>query len=235
MRLIGFSTGALAQGDFGAAVQMLLDAHVNAIEISALRAHELPQLLAAAPTLPLSTFRHVSVHAPSQFPSIQEGRVIGQLERLIDRGWPIVVHPDVIYSVDAWRALGSFLWVENMDKRKAVGRSATELTAIFDELPDAGLCLDLAHARQLDPSMLEAYRILREHSTRLRQVHLSELGSNSKHGPLSFGAIHDYAQLSASIAPEVPIILESAVPSSAILSEISYARDALPQYLPVTA
>ena len=37
---------------------------------------------------------------------------------------------------------------------------------IFSELPDASLCLDLAHARQIDPTMLETWLILKSFSSK---------------------------------------------------------------------
>ena len=64
MRPMGFSTGALAQGDFHLALRMLADQPTTAVELSALRAHELLPLSQALPTLDLSRFAYVSVHAP---------------------------------------------------------------------------------------------------------------------------------------------------------------------------
>ena len=45
MRPFGFSTGALALGDFDQALKMLDGITVEAIELSALRIRELPRLL----------------------------------------------------------------------------------------------------------------------------------------------------------------------------------------------
>ena len=67
MRPVGFSTGALAYGDFRAALRMLDQKNVQALELSALRQNELVPLLQALPSLDLSGFRYVSIHAPSQF------------------------------------------------------------------------------------------------------------------------------------------------------------------------
>ena len=55
-----------------------------------------------------------------------------------------------------WRQLGDRVLVENMDKRKPVGRTVEELDLIFEQLPAAGMCFDIAHARQVDSSMTEA-------------------------------------------------------------------------------
>ena len=69
---------------------------------------------------------------------------------------------------------GSLLCIENMDKRKPIGRSAGELRSIFDQLPDASLCFDIGHARQVDTTMTESYLILKEFGAKLRQVHMSQ-------------------------------------------------------------
>ena len=53
MRPIGFSTGALALGDFRSALAMLVPHSVKAVELSALRDKELMPLMAALPSLDL--------------------------------------------------------------------------------------------------------------------------------------------------------------------------------------
>ena len=66
MKPIGFSTGALAKGDFatGLEVQRYV-ARIDAVELSALRDYELPNLVDAIPNLDLHGFEYVSFHAPS--------------------------------------------------------------------------------------------------------------------------------------------------------------------------
>ena len=49
----------------------------------------------------------------------------------------------------------------------------SELKIIFDSLPEAGFFFDVAHARQVDPSMIEAAQILNAFASRVRQVHAS--------------------------------------------------------------
>ncbi len=234
MRPIGFSTGALALGDFHVALAMLAGAPVQSVELSALRTEELAPLAEAADSLRVDAFRHVSVHAPSRFRPEEEPEIVALLRTLAER-WPIVVHPDAIHSFSAWREFGPQLWIENMDKRKPIGRSAEELQRVYERLPEAGLCLDLAHARQYDPSMVEVYRILRQHGRRMRQVHLSEVSTSSRHSRLSWGAIRDFADVAHSIPTHVPIILESPVPASEIEAEVARAREALPEVVALSA
>lgn len=83
---------------------------------------------------------------------------MGEFARGCRTGLPIVVHPDAPYELDRWRQLGSCLTIENMDLRKGTGRFADELRSIFAKLPEARLCLDLAHSRQTDPTMTECFR-----------------------------------------------------------------------------
>jgi hypothetical protein len=229
MRPIGFSTGALAGGDVSGALSMLDGFGVDAVELSALRDAELPGLVARASEIEgrVAHFRHVSVHAPSRFPVQSEAEVVAMLRDLVRRGWPVVVHPDVVHSVELWKPLGSMLWIENMDKRKPVGRTALELAEVFRLLPDAGLCFDVAHARQVDPSMVEAFRILRMHGQRVRQIHVSEVSTSSKHTRLTPSGLRDYHRIVHLLAPAVPVILESPVLPYSIIAEMEAARSVL--------
>src|SRR5271169_4744734 len=187
-RIIGFSTGAIAKGDFRRALDSLRKTHVSAVELSALREQELPELASSLKDLDLRGFTYVSVHAPTKFDQLKEKDGIRLLESAASRGLPIVVHPDAIHSIDLWRSFGSLLLIENMDKRKAIGRTAAELKNSFDVLPLAGLCFDVAHARQVDPSMVESAQILRDFKDRVREVHASGVTTRSVHGAISSAA-----------------------------------------------
>jgi sugar phosphate isomerase/epimerase len=66
-----------------------------------------------------------------------------------------------------------------MDDRKPTGRIADEREAFFAELPEAGFCLDVAHAWSIDPTMNVARELLDRFRSRLRQVHLSSLSGGS--------------------------------------------------------
>ena len=76
MLLIGFSTGAVALGDFESALVLLGATSMTAVELSALRLAELPGLMKALPHLDLSKYRYVSIHAPSRFSESDEESVI---------------------------------------------------------------------------------------------------------------------------------------------------------------
>ena len=211
MLIVGFSTGALAFHDFERALRLLDPTRANAVELSALRSIELPTLMSALPSL-LShlnaRYRYVSFHAPTDFED--ERGLVHQLASVADMGLNIVAHPDTMIETSPWRELGSRLCIENLDSRKPTGRTAEELARFFDDLPQARLCFDIAHARQVDPTMTEAAYILSMFGDRLVQSHFSELNSRGKHFAMSFVAKQAY-ELFATVLSKVPLILESVV------------------------
>ena len=86
--------------------------------------------------------------------------------------------------------------------------TADQLAGLFDELPEAGLCFDVAHAKSVDPSMEEGARILDAFGDRLRHVHLSSLDSTCHHVPLTAEDESLFAPL-LSRCRDVPWILEA--------------------------
>jgi hypothetical protein len=228
MRPIGFSTGALALSDFHLALRELQGEPVDSVELSALRCHELNHLLVSLKQLPLTRYKYISIHAPSSFDATQEREIVELLRCYVPTEWPIVLHPDTIHDFSAWKVFGKQLAIENMDRRKPIGRTEEELSIIFEKLPDALLCFDLGHARQCDTTMTEAYRILRAYSGRLSQLHVSEVNTASQHDPLSFAAILAFSEVADLIPDWIPIILEARVTSDQIKTEIEKAQRALP-------
>src|SRR5260370_19332691 len=171
MRPIGFSTGALAYGDFRHGLEILRHIQKGAVELSALRERELAPLVESLDSLDLGFFTYVSFHAPSKFEREHEREVIRLLREVAARGFPIILHPDAIHDVSAWRSFGSLLLIENMDKRNAIGRTERELSEVFAALPEVGLGFDLGHCRRVDATMNESYLILRKFRDNLRQQH----------------------------------------------------------------
>jgi hypothetical protein len=227
MRLLGYSTGALALSDFRLALAILKEQPVDAVELSAIRENELIPLLRSLNDLDLSRFAYVSLHAPSQFSQQAAGWIFQELYDHRHNGWPIIVHPGTLNYDPDWRLLGSQLCIENMDKRKPFGRTVQELDLLFDRFPHASFCFDIGHARQVDTSMIEAYKMLKKFGPRLRQVHVSEVNSQNKHDHLSFVSILDFQEVAHLIPPEIPIIIESMVSGDQIAAEISRVRKAL--------
>lgn len=213
MPLIGFSTGAIALGNFEGALNLLKQTSMSAVELSALRLPELPILIAAMPLLDLNKFGYIALHAPSRF-SPEEETSVTELLKAVPKEINIIIHPDTIHDSGKWTAFGAQLAIENMDRRKSFGRSAEELRHWFDLLPQSRLCLDLAHAHQFDRTMTEAYRILRSYKDRICQVHVSELDSAGHHFPLSFGSMRAFGEVAAMIPQTAAIIIESLNPYS---------------------
>lgn len=227
MRSIGFSTGSLALSDFRRAIQMLARMPVTAIELSALRLAELGPLVDALDELPLAQFSYVSFHAPSAFAASEEENVTKQLQAVAARGWPIVIHPDTVHDPRLWSKFGELACIENMDKRKPAGTTSAQLAEVFDRLPDASFCFDVGHARQIDPSMCEAARMLRAHGRRLRQLHVSDVNSASGHERLNVESMMAFRRIAHLIPENVPFILETPVSEGDILGEMNRASAAL--------
>jgi hypothetical protein len=228
MRLIGFSTGALAYSDFRRGLAIIHGREIHAVELSALRQHELRPLVEALDGMDLSQFSYISFHAPSEIRQEDEEAVVELLLWVTGRGWPIIVHPDAVHDFSRWRRLGDLLCIENTDKRKRIGRTVEELSSVFRELPDASFCFDIGHARQVDSTMTEAYFILKAFGGRLRQIHVSEVNTRSKHDPLSYGSILAFREVAHLIPEEIPVILETPVPEEEIDLEMQRAIEALP-------
>jgi hypothetical protein len=229
MRRIGFSTGAVARGDFRRALDLLRGQAIDVVELSALRMSELEPLLSAIPHLDLRYFSFISVHAPSWFTIESEQWVVDQLNSISWYGFPLVVHPDVIFTPRKWQHFRERLLVENMDRRKPIGRNVRELRQIFDWLPEARFCFDIGHARQVDPSMTESSLLLGAFGNRLGEVHISEVNTASRHDPISPNAVIAFQSVAKYIPEDVPIMLETLIDKgqSEIQREVERAREAL--------
>jgi len=225
--MMGFSTGAIAYADFRRGLQLLIDHNVTVVEISALRMVEWQPLIKALDRLDLSAFGYVSVHLPSARSGTEERAVVQSLQPLQDRKFPLIIHPDAIQDFAPWREFGGLVCVENMDKRKLIGRTEAELGEIFRKLPEARLCFDIGHAAQVDPSMTEAYFILKCYREKIAQIHASEVNSRSKHDSLSYATIQSFRDVAHMIPAGLPIILETPVGPEQMCDEMNKARFAL--------
>jgi len=236
MRPIGFSTGALAFADFRRGLKMIDKRGIRYVELSALRQEELYPLFLGLEHLDLSNFSYVSIHAPSKINQNEEEAVVEMLQAISQRGWPIILHPDAVHDFSLWRRIGKLLCVENMDKRKSIGRTVKELNQVFDKLPNATFCFDIGHARQVDPTMNVAHFLLKEFGRKLIQVHLSEVNTRRRHDFLSLASILAFQEVAEMIPDNIPIILETTVSEDKMESEMGRALEALtakPQLLAV--
>lgn len=169
------------RGDWPELVARCAATSTLAVELSALSQAELPGLrdfLGAGPSMP---FHYVSVHAPSKDLRGDEASRVAALTTLPARVRAIVVHPDTIEDPARWSVLGRRLVIENMDARKPSGQTPEDLGTLFGELPLAGLCFDIAHAKHVDDSLEVGRAILDRFADRLRHVHLSSLDRDGHH------------------------------------------------------
>jgi hypothetical protein len=226
-RLIGISTGSLAIGDYKSGVAIARAEHFLALELSAIREHEFRPLINDLRRLDLEEFRYVSIHVPSKLLELTEKDVVSELLKVADLRFPAVVHADIIKSVSVWSALGDLLLIENMDKRKSTGRYTSELEPLFERLPQARFCFDIAHVRQVDPTMTEAAAMLRMLASRTSEIHISELTSSSRHERLSLAAVYAYQKVAHLIPPDAHAIIESPIPQSESQWEIRMVQAAL--------
>ena len=211
---LGASTGYMAarREDWATLVRRACAVSTFAVELSALSERELPGLLAFLAERPRLPFHYLSVHAPVKGLRAPEDELVAELARLPPWVDGVVVHPDKIRSPPAWRPLGHRLLLENMDARKPVGQTPAQLGELFAELPEAGFCLDVAHAGAVDPTMRLAHALLDAHGRRLRQVHVSSLRADrGSHVALTR---RDEVRFCTVLrrCPDVPWILEAPPP-----------------------
>jgi len=209
---IGVSTGVFGdvRGVWPRLVAEACEVSTYAVELSALSEDELPGLIEYLAAKPRLSFRYVSVHAPVKNRVMDDEASARLLNGLPLSVRSIVTHPDTLDDPAAYRDLGTRLVLENMDDRKSSGRTADELDVVFEQLPDAGFCLDVAHACSIDPTMGVAGNLLDRFRSRLRQVHVSSL-SGGHHVPLTE---EDEERFAATLdrCRDVPWILEARPP-----------------------
>lgn len=234
MRRIGFSTGAVAKGDFRKAIRTLEDfaSDTKAIELSALREDELDSLIEAIPLLNLQRFDYVSFHAPSARMSFTECEFVRRLQLVAQYIPNIVVHPDVIENTAEWESIQEYVILENMDQRKRGARTSCELQIYFDALPRSRFCFDIGHARQVDPSLTVAVELIRAFVNRMAEIHVSEVDAASKHVAISFAVMESYRRIAGLIPGEVPAIIESMVGPNELNDEVQIALVSLGDQMP---
>jgi hypothetical protein len=181
--LVGCSTGYMTEHREDWEHLVVEAAGVSGIvaELSALSEGELPSLIAFLDLNPILPFRYLSVHGPSKERRLGERELVERLASLPPWVDAIVMHPDTIEDAAIYQRLGRRLVLENMDARKTDGRTADQLAAYFNALPEAGLCFDVAHAKSVDASMREGAAILETFGSRLRHVHVSSLDAEDHH------------------------------------------------------
>lgn len=226
MPTIGVSTGAVSLSDFRLGMEIARRCGVSAIELSALREEELGPLMSALPTLDLAPFQFVSVHAPSCLSRMDEQQLRLALEPAFQMNHCVILHADVIKTPSLWRDAGAMVCVENMDLRKRTGQTTKDMLALVEQLPDASICFDIGHARQVDRTMTEATLMVQCLRERIVEIHISEVNHHGTHLPLTAFSVRSFRQL-ARLLPDVPAILETPSDESTLPTQMMLARRAL--------
>jgi len=210
---VGASTGYMVggRGDWPALVEEASRVSSFAVELTALGEDELPGLLRFLAEEPQLPFRYVSVHGPSKGREMPEDELVAQLAELPTFVHAIVLHPDQMKDPDLYAPLGGRLLIENMDSRKDAGKYGDELARLFERLPAAGFCFDVAHAWTVDPTMKVGGDLLDRFADRLKHVHLSSISDGLEHVPLSEEQEDLFIPL-LSRCRDVPWILEAEPP-----------------------
>lgn len=208
MKDIGFSTGALLNGDWEKAFKIAKKCNIETIEISALRESEFNTLFNEMMVINTDRFKRVYFHAPSQLIKISEKDLVKNLIKLTKKDMKIVIHPDIIDDYSLWERFGTHLFIENMDNRKSIGRTADELNTIFKKLPKANMCFDIGHARNVDRTMNVAKLIVDRFHEKIKMIHLSEVDMFGKHRSISLMAKLSFQSILIRLIPNCPIILE---------------------------
>lgn len=186
---LGFSTGCffLQQRTLVESIQEIAGVETTAVELNfgrpeellSLTDNELIQVYEAC-----QQFQHVSVHAPLRdaFFGKHDTELLEKLKEVALRtnARYIVFHPDMIDDAAFLEAtLGKLVALENMDNRKKIGQSATDLQRFFEIMPSASFLLDLNHVFTLDKTMKLAETLFQLFSDRLVGYHISGYGNET--------------------------------------------------------
>lgn len=205
---VGFSTGALHYTNLDLALDVSHTLSRPLVELSALHEDELPAVEACLDedrrTGPLRAFDRVSVHAPIKGRALPESELVA---RLVATGGDVVMHPDVIESLAAWRPLGASLLVENNDGRKSMGATVSDLEAVFAELPDARMCLDVSHALHAG-GLDRAVELATLFATRIAELHVGCACGEPLGSEFSADLVAATAAVCEILARPVPVVLE---------------------------
>jgi hypothetical protein len=203
---IGMSTGLFHEEDWSGLVARASGWSRAAVELGAYTPAALDSVVAflrrSRPSL-----GYVSLHLPFALDDGGEPRLVERLVGLESHVAAVVQHPDVLMAPAMLAPLGRQLVLENMDVRKP-GRDVAELEPYFRVLPEAGLCLDVAHAKTIDPELKVAHELLEVFGTRLRELHISGIDEQGNHLPLDADAVDSFADVLRRCRG-VPWILES--------------------------
>jgi hypothetical protein len=190
----------------------------EALELSALTRAELDTVVPYLERSP-PAIRHLSLHAPLTLAGGGERELVARVSEIESGLSTVVVHPHTLDEPARLAPLGKLVAFENMDVLKPGGRDVAELEPYFDELPEARLCLDVAHVKTVDPTLQLGHALLDAFGERLSELHISGIDADCNHVALEHEDVERYDPI---LRPcrHVPWILESLPADSASTSEI---------------
>lgn len=224
---IGFPTGKLDGTDISGTVARNASVCADALEYSALRFHELHGIIGQVLKEPVVDGRRYSFHAPANYSAAEETEIVPVL-KMLPRDWPIILHPDSIKDWTLWEEFGEQLLLENMDLRKHFGTSVADMWEALHRLPEAKMCFDIGHARQVDRSLRLALSMYYEFHTVIREIHMSQVLPTGAHTSLNKEVMEDFVRvLSYDLLPLCPIILETVLQPEKMADDLLLVLDNL--------
>lgn len=208
-RFIGFSSGVLLPKDIYSIVKELSTVS-SAIELSTIRYKEFANTLDAIPKLDLDTFKYISLHAPTNIKEEDERWAVAQLVQRTSN-FPIVMHPDSIFNFEIWRALGDRLLIENMQLKKDPWNTLEGMEKAFEQLPEAGMCLDIGHALQEGQSERCCLDFLYKYGNRIKEIHFSYVDKTGAHHRINKEFFGKCKGIIGLVGKNIPIILEPGI------------------------
>ena len=199
----GFPTGKLSKY---LNLQNAVDRNVSigdgkrCIEFSAIKFHELEHILIELTECNVYIDHGISefsfsIHLPTNFNHEQEIQIVDMLNHYDTGDANLILHPDTIHNFELWQDFRGMVLIENMDLRKKDGITVGEMETIFKKLPDANMCFDIGHARQVDPSMSLAVDIHEAFFDKILEIHISNVHHTGAHHHMNTESMSDFRKV----------------------------------------
>ncbi len=230
MHPIGFTTGSFYKVGVVRGLEILEDSPFVTVEISLRK--NFSTLIDYIVEKDFSKYDNIFFHIPKLKEvgeNVTEEEMIKMVLPFKDRGWNIVLHPDEIVDFSLWEEFGSQLCVENMESRKGFGRTVEEMEIVFEKLPNASMCFDIGHAKQMDATMELGRNLCSKFYDRIKTIHFSDVTPNCKHAVVTDSILELFSPIIAMTPKDCFIILEYA-PVVDLEVEIDFIRNNFPKY-----
>ena len=217
--MIGFSTSCVRGWELAPddTVKLLTKGGANGIELAFTSLDDLflyDSYISIKGEKLLRSLKHVSLHAPwtkiKYADNVESQKVFEKLRQIKERIGArfIVFHTNVVEDFGVLKYYELNPLIENIPSFDVSGLK--ELQTLMEKF-DIGLCFDIHHACESDPSMNLSYKILEVFKERLSEVHVS--GYNDNCPPVHQSKSRKLIiNLLRQIPENIPIIMESPIP-----------------------